>query len=340
MLLRCTCAKSIPCISFHYPRFIHTSGHPAGAHIWVPLLCDTGALSLNFYSLTNVFYTACKFAKLASTASIYGLSCDVVINNTALYYGKYECSGSILDSQRIGPFMFQDSNNIGRCVAYKFSQVIVNDPFLIFSYVCCAISTMCGVITMLWLLFSTCCPLPKSHQLALQWFTMIAFLCQGSFILAFFGNQICKEAGGCSLDEGSYYAISSAIMYFITNLALLFIVPCSRKKSCDSSLPTTASSINKNTTPSAAANEEQVMTTCGACSDMISNLKNDVPHKHEGTSSINALCSNQHSHWVYDDSSSKANSTIVPSLCGILACCSGSADEDHNDNVSHSQQSV
>jgi hypothetical protein len=306
----------------------------------VPLLCDTGALSLNFYSLTNVFYTACKFAKLASTASIYGLSCDVVINNTALFYGKYECSGSILDSQRIGPFMFQDSNNIGRCVPYKFSQVILNDPFLIFSSVCCAISTMCGVITILWLFFSTCCPLPNSHQVALQWFTMIAFLCQGTFILVFFGNQICKEAGGCRLDEGSYYAISSAIMYFITNLALLFTVPCSRKKSYDSTLPTIAPSSNKNSTPSAAANGVQVMTACGACSDMISDLKNDALHRNEGSSSIAALCSNQDSHWESVDSTTKANPTIVPSLCGILTCGSGSADEDHNDYVSHSQQSV
>jgi hypothetical protein len=224
--------------------------------------------------------------------------------------------------------MFHDSRETGRCVPYSFVQVTLNDSYFIFSYTCFALSTICGIISILWLLFGTCCPLPRSHTFALQWFTMMGFLFQGSYLLVFFGNKICRAAGGCSLEKGSYYAISAAIMYFISNLALLFIAPCSTKRSSDSTLPVHATSSNKNTlvngesvyTANAVSNDMQRATSCDACGDLIS----DTMHI-EGPK-INPLCSNKNPVRVAEDVTSNVNSAMEPALCGI-PCGNISFDE-------------
>lgn len=283
----------------------------------MPLFCASCSLILNVFSLTDIDYTACKFVKLKSTVSIYG--CDLlIINKTALFFRKYECVDLLLDSQWIGPFMFQDSSGTGRCVPYNFRQVILDDSYFIFSYVCFALSTICGVITIVWLLLGVCCPLRRSHTFALQWFTMMGFLCQGSYLLVFFGNKICRAAGGCSLEKGGYYAISSAVMFFMSNLALLFIAPCSTKMSSDPSSLGRATSNNRNTivtesvyTANDVSTEIQRVTSCNAYDDLINEtINNDLPK-------MDPLCSNQNPLREAEDDTSNINSAIAPALCGV-----------------------
>lgn len=293
-------------------------GHPAGGYIWVPLLCAIASLTLSITSLANVTYTACKFAKLNTAVSINGLSCDIQVISYATLSGKYECSDYVSEGNGLGLFMFHDAVT-GSCIPLKYATTM--DPFFIASYVCCAISGILGAIVALWLLFATCCPLRLAHKFILQWFSLLASLFQGASILLFFGNHICKEAG-CSIDEGAYYAIAAAAMYFVTNLVLLFVKPTRNKDDGSTTMFLPSESSQRGIWRKLLGEKRQksvatamvepnlcLIPGAGACGEHIEDTHGDI----------------------------EANSTVYPDMCGVGDCCNLSHDEASAVNA-HSTQ--
>ena len=134
--------------------------------------------------------------------------------------GFYECNSSSYESDTFGLYWFQDINS-GKCIDYD--TVVLTGSAASAASVFDTLNWFCGGILVVWLLVSTCCPIRRSHKKILIAFAILACMSQALFFV-FYANNLCK-AHGCAVSRDGYFAVSGAIVFFITVLALLPIKP-------------------------------------------------------------------------------------------------------------------